>query len=63
MALGVAVLIAIVGSSGGGEAVGAFKDAWVFVIATAVAASLAMLGTRSRAAEAARAAQPAELAV
>jgi MFS family permease len=62
MALGVAILVAVIGTSGGGEAVGAFQDAWVFVIATAVTASLAMLATRSRRAEAAVAAQPAELA-
>jgi low affinity Fe/Cu permease len=62
IALGVAILVAIVGTSGGDEAVGAFKDGWVFVIATAVTASLAMLATRGRAAEAPRAAQPAELA-
>ena len=62
IALGVAILVAIVGTSSGDEAVGAFKDGWVFVIATAVTASLAMLATRGRTAEAPRPAQPAELA-
>jgi EmrB/QacA subfamily drug resistance transporter len=62
MALGVAILVAIVGTPGGAEAVGAFKDAWVFVVATAVTASLAMLATHSRPAQGALATQPAELA-
>jgi EmrB/QacA subfamily drug resistance transporter len=61
MALGVAILIAIVGTSGGGEAVSAYKDAWVFVVGTAVTASLAMVATRGRAAEARPAAQAVEL--
>src|SRR5215204_5377673 len=52
MALGVAILFAIVVTSGGGEAVGAFKDACVFVVGTAVTASLAMVATRGLAAEA-----------
>lgn len=61
MALGVAILIAIVGTSGGGEAVGAYKNVWVFVVGTAVIASLAMVATRGRAAGAPPAAQPVEL--
>src|SRR5215216_6350399 len=48
-------------TSGGGEAVSAFKDAWVFVVGTAVTASLAMVAAGGRAAEARPAAQPVEL--
>ena len=56
--IGVAVFVAIVGTPSPADAVGAFQDAWVFVTSAAVAASLAMLATRSRATERAPATQP-----
>jgi hypothetical protein len=53
------VFVAIVGTPSPADAVGAFQDAWVFVTGAAVAASLAMLATRSRATQRAPATQPA----
>ena len=47
--LGVAILVAIVGT---GAQVSAFQDAWIVLVATSATASLAMLATRSKAVQA-----------
>jgi MFS family permease len=47
--LGVAILVAIVGTPAPNQAVDAFQHGWEFVVGTAAAASLAMLATGSRA--------------
>ena len=47
--LGVAILVAIVGT---GAQVSAFQEAWVVLVATSATASLAMLATRSKAVQA-----------
>ena len=49
--LGVAVLVAILGNPAPGEAVGAFRDAWVFITAASLAAGVVALSIGSRARE------------
>ena len=42
-ALGVAILVAIIGHPAPGELLGAFRDAWTFQIAVALAAGFTLL--------------------